>query len=233
MMTRRNLLVGTACLAAGALSYGLKPRERISLLGAKKMESIVPVTFPGWSAEISEGMVKPKTEGLAAELYSEVVTRTYRGEADSADVMLLIAYGGIQSDLVQLHRPEVCYPALGFTIRSREVDSIQLPGGAALPIVRMVAAAGGRQEVVVYWTRVGEDLPTSNSDQRSILLQTSFKGIIPDGVLVRSSIVHEDAGEAFRILDGFIPSMLQAVSAENRRALIGTRPSQTMRTAQA
>ena len=231
MTTRRNILMAGACFGAGALAYGLKPRKRISLLGSAKMESIVPVTIPGWSAEVSEGMVKPKAEGLAAELYSEVVQRTYHGVEDGADVMLLIAYGGIQSDLLQLHRPEVCYPALGFSIRSKSEGSLRLPGGAPLPVVRLVAVTGDRQENVVYWTRVGEELPTNNTDQRSVLLETSFKGLIPDGVLVRSSIVHNDADEAFAILDRFIPTMLAAIPAERRRALIGTNPAKVMQLA--
>ncbi len=231
MSTRRNLLIAGACFTAGALSYGLKPRKRLSLLGSGKMEAIVPVTIPGWSAELSEGMVKPKTEGLAAELYDEVVQRTYKGEMDGADVMLLIAYGGMQSDLLQLHRPEVCYPALGFSIRSKKASTVRLPGGTALPVVRLVAVAGDRQENVVYWTRVGEALPTNNADQREIILETSFKGLIPDGVLVRSSIVHDNADEAFALLDRFIPTMLSAVAPDSRRALIGTNPAKVMRLA--
>ena len=231
MTTRRNLIMAGACFGAGALAYGLKPRKQISLLGAAKMETIVPVNFPGWSAEVSEGVVKPKAEGLAAELYSEIVQRTYRGEKSGADVMLLIAYGGLQSDLLQLHRPEVCYPALGFQIRSMAEDTLKLPGGSSLPVVRLVAEAGDRRENVVYWTRVGEALPTNNTDQRSILLQTSLKGLIPDGVLVRSSIVHDDVEEAFATLDGFIPTMLAAIPASNRRALIGTEPAKVMRLA--
>jgi len=231
MIARRDLLIGGASVAASAAAYGLKPRRHVSLLGKEKMEAIVPVSIPGWSAATSEGLVKPKVEGLAATLYNEIVQRTYIGELIDAEIMLLIAYGGTQSDVLQLHRPEVCYPALGFQIESKRAAPLTLRGGGVLPVVQVVAVAGERRENIVYWTRLGEALPTDGAQQRGILLRDAMQGFIPDGVLVRASMIHPDPSEAFRVLSSFVPTLLAAVPASGRPALIGTAPSQAMNAA--
>jgi len=233
MIARRDLLIGGASAAASAGAYGLRPRRHLTLLGQQKMETIVPVSIPGWSAAASEGLVKPKVEGLAATLYNEIVQRTYIGEAIDAEIMLLIAYGGTQSDVLQLHRPEVCYPALGFQIESKRAAPLTLPGGGVLPVVQVVAVAGERRENIVYWTRLGEDLPTDAGKQRGLLLRDAMKGFIPDGVLVRASLIHPDAVAAFKVLDTFVPALLAAVVPSGRPALIGTGPSRSMSAARA
>lgn len=231
MIGRRKFLMGAGCLTAGGLAYALKPRRRVSLLGSGKMEDIVPTAFPGFSAEEAQNLVKPELDGLAASLYNEVVQRIYRAESEPSDVMLLIAYGGIQSDLLQLHRPEVCYPALGFTVLSKVDATTRLPGGTELPVVRMVAKAGDRVENIVYWTRLGEALPRDNKEQRSILLKNAMEGFIPDGVLVRQSVVNPDSEAAFKLLDQFIPKMVSAVRADSRKALVGTMRAGAMQSA--
>ena len=228
MIARRDLLIGGACLGAAGLAFGLKPRRKLVLLGAEKMESIIPKSFPGWTSAAAEGLVKPKLEGLAASLYNEVVQRSFISEALQEEIMLLVAYGGTQGDVVQLHRPEACYPALGFAIDSKTAGAVPLPGGTHLPAVKIVASAGERKESLIYWTRLGEDLPLNSTDQRKILLRDAMQGFIPDGVLVRASTVDPDTDRAFRTLNAFIPALLSAVKASSRPALIGTAPSKAM-----
>ena len=110
---------------------------------------------------------------------------------------LLVAHGGNQSDLLQLHRPEVCYPALGFAITSKQKTTLAMPGGGTLPVVQLVAVSGERRENIIYWTRLGEFFPTSGSEQRSVLLRSAMQGFVPDGVLVRASLIDDDSEAAF------------------------------------
>jgi EpsI family protein len=228
MIARRDLLIGGVCAGAAGIAYALKPRRKLVLLGKEKMETIIPKSFPGWSSAAAEGLVKPKLEGLAASLYNEVVQRSYISEALQAEVMLLVAYGGTQGDVVQLHRPEACYPALGFEIDSKKAGQLNLPGGAVIPSVQIVASAGDRHENLIYWTRLGEDLPLNSTAQRKILLKDALEGFIPDGVLVRASVVDSDSARGFMVLQAFLPAMLDAVKDSSRPALIGTAASKAM-----
>ena len=223
MIERRNLLIGGACCAAAAAAYALKPRKRLVLLAGGKMADALPVTFGDWSAEQSDGLVQPKTEGeLAASLYSEMVGRVYHQTSTGAAVMMLIAYGDTQSDLLQLHRPESCYPAVGFNLVSSVPAKLELPGGS-IPARRVVATTQERQENIVYWARMGEYLPDSGGEQRKVRLQNAMQGYVPDGALIRFSMVGSDADEAFRVMGAFIPALLLAVPKDKRRALVGTR----------
>jgi EpsI family protein len=228
MIGRRELLFAGVCVAAAGAAYALEPRRRMSLVNGAKIEQIVPTRFGAWSSEHSDGLVQPKTEGLAATLYSEMVGRVYRNTATGDQVMMLIAYGDTQSDLLQLHRPETCYPALGFELRSVKAGTVKLAGGAALPVRRIVAKGADRYENVVYWTRMGEYLPTSGGDQRKIRFKTAVEGYIPDGILVRFSVLGEDSKSAFEVIDRFVPELLAATAAPRRNALIGTNLAKTM-----
>ncbi|MBT9471371.1 MAG: exosortase-associated protein EpsI, V-type [Pseudomonadota bacterium] len=229
MIGRRDLLIGGACVAAAGAAYALKPRKRLVLLSSGKMADALPISFGDWSAENADGLVQPKTEGgLAATLYSEMVGRIYHQASTGAAVMMLVAYGDTQSDMLQLHRPEVCYPAVGFTIASSVPTKLRLPGGGAVPVRRVVASTHERQENIIYWARMGEYLPASSGEQRKVRLMTAMEGYVPDGALIRFSMVGPDSDVAFRVMGGFIPALLTAVAADRRRALIGTQLAKMM-----
>jgi EpsI family protein len=222
MIARRDLIFGGAFAAAAAGAYALKPRKKISLLGNRKMAAVVPTTFGRWESQTAEGLVQPETEGkLAAKLYSEMVSRIYHNGVTGDAVMMLIAYGDTQSDLLQLHRPEACYPAVGFRLALSEETRVPLGNGAILPARRVVAERTERRENIIYWTRLGEFLPASEGSQREARLLTAMKGYIPDGALFRFSTVRDD-GRSFSTLDSFIASMIHAVAPATRPALVGT-----------
>lgn len=222
MIARRDLLIGGASLGAAGLAYYLKPRQRQNLLSGARMADILPLTFGTWSAESADGLVQPKSEDeLAAQLYSEMVGRIYSDSATGEQVMMLVAYGDTQSDLLQLHRPEACYPAVGFNLVESKVSRVQLKSDVALPVRRVVATAPSRQENIVYWARIGDYLPASSNEQREVRLRTAMAGYVPDGVLVRFSAVGEDAVRSFAVIDRFIPTLLDAVATNKRKALVG------------
>ena len=230
MIGRRDFIIGGACVAAAAGAEVLRPHKRVSLLAdGQKLENAIPKAFGRWKIREGEGIVAPQSEdSLAAKLYNQSVSRMYE-DPDGNIAMLLIAYGNTQSDTLQLHRPEVCYPAFGFEIVENNPVQIPLGHGAALPGRNLVASVPGRDERITYWTRVGEYLPVSNAEQREMRFRTSLAGIIPDGVLVRiSNILPEDAA-GFAQNASFAAEMIAAPAPAVRPALITTAKAAALR----
>lgn len=225
MVARRDFLLGAAAVAAAGLAYELKPHKRKLLLDDKvKMASVVPISVGAWSAEAAPNLITPDTTGkLAAMLYSELVERVYTNANSGREVMMLIAYGDTQSDLLQLHRPESCYPAVGYNLALSAPTQVALAAGAALPGRKVIAKKGDRQENIIYWTRLGEYLPASARDQKIDRLRAAMSGVIPDGALFRFSEVSDDAERSFDGIDVFIRDLILAVAPAQRPALLGTR----------
>lgn len=221
-MRRRDLMLAGLALSAVAGSEVLKPRKRLVLLRNTTIEDTIPSRFGDWEADAVDDLIGPAQAGrLARSLYSEMVARVYSETKTGAAVMMLAAYGDTQSDLLQLHRPESCYPAVGFTLRLAE--SVQLPirNGAILPARRVVAATEQRVENIVYWTRMGETLPRTSGEQRMARLHNAMQGYVPDGILLRCSALG-DQEQAFKTVDRFVVTMLEAVAPNKLPALIGT-----------
>lgn len=221
MPSRRDLLLAAPLFAAAAGAYALTPRNRMNLLGSAKLDDIVPLAFNGWSVSPSNAFVlpKPREGSLADVLYDQQLNRLYTGE-DRLPVMLVIAYGSTQSDLLQLHRPETCYRAIGFEVTGSRPVNVRI-GAAEVPMRELTATSNDRIEPILYWTRLGDRLPTSNNEQRLMKLRTEMEGYIADGVLVRMSTVAEPSADVFDGLQQFARSLVLAIRPDARAALVG------------
>ncbi len=229
MTSRREFLIGGACALTAGAAYAATPRERMSLLGKEKLEALIPRAFGRWSELPSNGIVVPQSDdSLAARLYAQTVTRMFVNNSDGTSVMALFAYGDTQSDQLQLHRPEVCYPAFGFAVVESLAVDIQLAKGAVIPARRLTAQSAIRNEHVAYWTRIGEYLPQSGDDQRSAKLRTAFQGIIPDGILVRISNLEATADSGFAVNQRFVEQLISAMPKQGLPALVGTNISKQL-----
>lgn len=221
MIARRDLLIGGMAVAAAGAAEALRPRHKLMLLKKGTIEEALPTKMPGWEADATSADLTPELAGgLAQTLYSEIVSRVYYN-ADGQGVMLLAAYGKTQSDALQLHRPEVCYPAVGYAIESSSAEALPVGAGATLPVRKLVAINQDRRENIVYWTRVGERLPQDGKQQREARFLNSFEGLVPDGVLVRCSALG-DSDPSFKLLETFIQDLLRATAPTERAALVGS-----------
>lgn len=227
MIRRRDLIIGAGALVAAGSAEAMRPRNRMSLVGKSKLADAIPLQFGDWRQMDTKGIVAPESDNsLANQLYSEQVGRLYVRGDDY--VMLLIAYGNTQNDLLQLHRPEVCYPAFGFQVTSTQTAQIALAPGIDIPGRRLSADSPGRTEHISYWTRIGEYLPVDGNEQRWMKLKTAFAGIIPDGVLCRFSSSAGDPASSFALNESFAGAMIQAMRPALRPALITTQKARDL-----
>lgn len=224
MIARRDLLIGAACVAAAGVGAALKPRRHVSLLAqGQSLAEIVPAKFGAWRSEdVGDPMAINGPETLSARLYNQLVSRLYINDQTQASVFMLLAYGGQQTDELQLHRPEVCYPAFGFELLKNEESTVDIAKGVAVPARRILADSDSRRESVIYWTRMGEYLPASGGQQREDRFRIAMQGIIPDGLLSRFSTSTADPANAWAHIESFVAAMVSAVPAKHRKVLIGT-----------
>jgi len=132
-----------------------------------------------------------------------------------------MAYGSSQGGMLQIHRPEICYPASGFRLSETKVTSIPISDGHEVPARSFTARSDTRMEQVLYWTRIGDLVPTSWTSQRLAVIRNNLVGSVPDGLLVRLSTVSPDPAQSQAILKRFAAMMLDAMPAGTRRQLIG------------
>ncbi len=221
MIDRRDLLLGGGMLVAAAGAAALTPRRHVELLHGRKLENVIPTRIGAWQTTPSQAFILPKTPGsLADRLYSDTVSRLY--VADGAlPVMMVLAYGNLQSDLLQLHRPEVCYAAVGFQISNSTRLDLPVAEHIAVPARELTATTDNRVEPITYWTRIGDFLPTTRREQREMRLREQFDGIVPDGILVRLSTVAEPTPATFAALAAFGRAFILAVRPADRSILVG------------
>lgn len=215
-------------LGAGA-ALALTPRRKVSLLTpGSKLSDILPRKLGNWGSRDVSDLYAPETpDSLIARLYGETVGRLFIEQDSGAQIMMLMAHGDSQSNELQLHRPEVCYPAFGLALV--ESQPVQLTIRAiALPARRLVAQSTQQKQAVIYWTRLGEYFPVDVTEQRLERLETAMHQIIPDGLLARFSIAGPDTDLAFESMQAFISGMIMQVAPEQRRVLIGTARAQIL-----
>ena len=189
--SRREILIGAACLATAAVAFARLPRHHVAYLGEGKLEQLVPVRFAGWEFATQSGLVLPPEDQLKDQIYSQLLTRTYT-RSNGSEIMLLIAYNAAQDGVVQIHRPEVCYPASGFRLIENQIHSTRLSDTIVIPARYLMAENAVRREKIVYWTRVGNDFPRKWAEQRLSVFEQNLLGDIPDGLLIRISSVSQE-----------------------------------------
>lgn len=210
-LDRRRFLIGGILAAGSAVAYARQPTESVDYLGSRKLDDIVPRHIGSWQFLTNSGLVVPTEDTLSDALYSQLLTRVYANGSDTP-VMLLIAQSAGQSGILQVHRPEFCYPAGGFDLSP--ISQVPLPvGGRNIPVNKLTATLPGRAEQIIYWTRVGTAMPISWAEQRLAVAMDNLKGITPDAVLTRMSTVDTDQEAAFARLADFAEELVAGMGS--------------------
>ncbi len=206
-------------LAAAIAAPTLKPVHAEG--PALDLERLVPRAFGDWSIDPTLAPVAPTTEVQEKldRIYSSTVSRSYvnsRGEL----MMLIVAYGGDQSDALKAHRQEVCYTAQGFTIHALGQGELAA-AGRTIPVTRMFAVRGDRAEPVTYWFTMGDRVVRGRFERLRTQLAAGLAGRIPDGMLVRVSSISTDADAAYAAQQAFVASLLGAMPASDAARMAG------------
>jgi EpsI family protein len=218
----RNFLLFALMLAASGLAVALRPTQMIADQAAPiNLEAMIPKTFGGWIEEAQNNtlIIDPQQKETLDRIYTQTLSRTFTN-ANGARIMLSIAYGKDQGDANQVHSPEICYPAQGFTLKNRQHVVLET-GTGTIPAIRVETAIGQRNEPVTYWITVGEKVIGSSWDMKLTQLSYGLQGKIPDGILFRVSSIDKDPGHAYEAQKAFIGQLLAALDPQSRQKFIG------------
>lgn len=223
LFSRRHWLVGLSMLLAALLAANLKPTRRLAdQNGPIALESRVPAQFDGWRLDdrIVPILPDPQQQATLDKIYSQSLSRTYVN-GHGQRVMLTIAYGSVQSDTLQVHKPEVCYASQGFQVDS-PADAVLPTDAGDIPVKRLVAVNGLRIEPITYWILIGDKVTGGGSLAWKLAqLKLGFQGVIPDGLLFRVSSIGSDQQAEYALQRDFVNALLNAMSEADRRRFIG------------
>lgn len=217
---RRAFVVGGAMMATAAGAATRIPQPNSPRIPKAKFEAMVPNVVGGWSFQQASGLVLPPDDALSDRLYDNLVTRIYT-EPGGQVMMLLLAYNNFQNGVLQIHRPEVCYPAGGYTLSNTVASEVPIGARSPLPVNTFSANGSERDEQVLYWTRIGERFPVRWIEQRIAVLQSNLVQINPDGLLARVSMANDDMASSKPLMMKFIADLRTASPPALRRLLFG------------
>lgn len=218
----KHLLIALFMFAAAGMALALKPTAKV-VDGASQidLETLIPMRVGDWQIDETIVMlVSPDQQAAVDNVYSQTLSRTYVNSAGKR-VMLSVAYGGAHGEGMQLHRPESCYPAQGFQVVKDTQSAILPTRHGELPIKRLVAAQGARNEPITYWSVVGERHTEFGWRMKLAQMRYTLTGVIPDGMLVRVSSIGRDENDAYEIQTDFIEAMLAAMNDAGRERITG------------
>ncbi|MEK8050120.1 exosortase-associated protein EpsI, B-type [Ideonella sp. DXS22W] len=217
---RKALVIAVAMAIASVMAWAMKPvpqRGRVP-----DLEAIVPPSFGQWEVDRSIVPVPPSPDlqKVIDSTYDKTLARTYRN-ADGYRVMLSLAFGGSQTDGMNYHRPEVCYPAQGFDIRQKPESGDLAVGSRVIRVKRMVAGSGARNEPITYWLVVGGEVTGYGLQRKLLTIKHGLTGRIPEGMLIRVSSIDTAADKAFAIQQQFVEQMVAGLPANELRRFLG------------
>lgn len=219
----RNVVILALMLAASAAAFALRPTLRIAdQVPSIDLNTMLPNAIGEWheEAQSSAQIVDPQQKEIIDRIYTQTLSRSYVNP-QGYRVMLSIAYGKDQRDAVQLHYPEVCYPAQGFQILSNSTSEIRLPSGT-IPVRRLETSFGqNRLEPVTYWTMVGQKAALGGVSKKIAEMGFGLRRQIPDGMLIRISSIDSNTARAFATQEEFVKDLLANVKSGVKQRLSG------------
>ena len=195
--------------------------------GAPNLEETVPMAFGDWQVVKDTRVQVDVSRGVeiqSEQPYDQTVMRTYVN-SQGEQVMLALAWGERQRQDVKVHRPEVCYPAQGYSVVSLQAGKPLLLAGMAEPVptVSMLTQGRGGMEAVRYWIRIGTHYGGDGLQARWYILKEGLAGRIPDGVLVRASQRLQNIDElskSQKTMESFLEELLSAMPDKSGKMLI-------------
>lgn len=221
----KTVLLASLCCAASVAAYHWTPSKMLAdLKPPLSLKDQVPESFGEWRSVPAGSVVVPDPSQLEMinKIYNETLSRTYVNK-QGEQVMLSLAYGRDQSERMQVHTPEICYPSQGYKVTPSQETSMTL-GEQPHPVVRLVGTQGTRVEPITYWIVMGDHIVNGGpGDRRNVRFIYGFDDVVPDGVFFRMSSIGTDVDKQYALHQRFANDLSAALPKNVADRLIGTK----------
>ena len=135
-------------------------------------------------------------------------------KGDGQPVIAYVGFFGDLTTIMEVHTPELCYPAQGWGIRS--IGDISVGGlrGTQIPARMIVADKSGDRRLVMWWYNAGlRPFQTRIRYVYAMLMMSAFTGRT-DGSMVRleTPLGHDSEAAAVARIESFKTSFLPALN---------------------
>lgn len=229
-ISSKNFVLAVSMLVTAYLGYTMTPElNYVELTETQKFINAIPTQFADWK-EIPTNQVqmdlvpKDDEERTIDNPYDDILMRTYENSKGQR-VQLALAYGKSMRQEVKIHRPELCYYAQGFQVKSLASADFGIVSTNNQPVSgkNMLAENQNYQEAVSYWIRIGEMYSQSPWQTRFYIIKQGLVGNVVDGVLVRASVIlfeNQRPEEAYQLNKLFLQDLSQHVSGHSKKVLL-------------
>lgn len=221
-LQKRVVFLCFIMLITFCMAFILKPSKKMSLDGNKtQYNALIPNTFAGWTVDTNNqvALVDPEVRDAVASVYSQVVSRAYINSHGDR-VMLTIAYGGDQEEVLQVHKPEVCYTAQGFNVTRLGKVSINTNKGTIVAN-KILAKQVNRIEPITYWITIGNSIALDGLSWRWQRIKYGLTGQLPDGLLFRASSIGNNIEEQYQVQQSFITDLINHLEVSDVARIAG------------
>ena len=219
----RSLALLAMMVATAGLTLLLRPGHSAADAHAPVLlDALVPQAFGEWRElpNATAQIIDPQQQQSMERLYSQTLSRTY-ANPQGYRIMLSLVYGKTQRGNLQLHHPEICYPAQGFEVLSNRTAQLTTPYGT-IPVRQLETQfSTERIEPVTYWAMVGDQVVLGSLQRKMVELRYGLRGYTVDGMLFRVSSIDAGSARAFAQQAHFITQLLGVLSPGDRRVLAG------------
>lgn len=217
-----SLYLALVMVILSVTAFALRPTQRMSDQNQHiNLEAIVPLKFGDWREDKQAGalLVDPTVTASLKKVYLQNISRTFVN-SHGQRVMLAIAYGGDQNDMMQVHKPEICYTAQGFHIEKSQDATFKSDYGQ-FTVRKMLAVKGSRLEPVTYWVTIGNKVAVNPVQWRLERIRYGLTGVVPDGLLFRVSTIGNDVDAEYSLQQLFVDELIKSITPDARNRLLG------------
>ncbi len=176
-------------LVAGVISW------RVYFRVYRQEDSVNIHHFPKAIEEWRSEEIRVSDDDKAMLETDNVFVRRY-ARPDGKEVYLFTVYS--QNNRKVSHPPEICYTGGGAVILNSVHDSFLSVSGEPIRVNRLTVELGGRDQVFVYWFKVGDMFTSNYWMQQALIAWKSLLGASASSALIRISatVQNDDLDEA-------------------------------------